>query len=66
MTQTAIIHARLLANRGNWVPMTELALEAGCYAVNSRVADIRRMFGAIVENSTKKVNGKRHSYYRIP
>jgi hypothetical protein len=40
-TQCDIILAVLEQARGEWVPMTELAAAAGCYAVHSRISDLR-------------------------
>jgi hypothetical protein len=64
-TQAQAILSRLEMSRGEWVAMTELGKYAGCWAVHSRIAEIRTKHGRKVENKTKRVEGKTHSYYRL-
>lgn len=66
-TQTDRILRMLNEHRGTFVPMTELASIGGCFAVHSRIADIRKR-GVPVENRQRhdKQTGRRLSYYRIP
>lgn len=66
MSQYEIIQRELLDNRGKWVAMTVLAAKAKCYAVNSRVADIRRKSGLTVRNRVRRVDGVNLSFYQIP
>ena len=40
-TQNDLILARLMRTPGEWVSMPDLAEAAGCYAVHSRIADLR-------------------------
>lgn len=64
-TQTKAILSRLEMSPGEWVAMTELGKFAGCWAVHSRIAEIRTKHGRKVDNRTERVNGKCHSYYRL-
>ncbi len=66
MSQTEIIERELLNNRGKWVAMTDLAKAAKCFAVNSRVADIRRKRGLTVLNRVRRVKRETLSFYQIP
>lgn len=65
MSQTDIIIKVLQDRKGKWVPMPELCAAAGCYATHSRVAEARKR-GLTIENMVNQVEGKRHSFYRIP
>ena len=67
MSQTQIIWDFLSERKGDWVAMTTLGMEASCWAVHSRIADIRA-YGQPVENKleTCPITKKRFSYYRIP
>jgi hypothetical protein len=49
---------------GSWVSIKVLAAAAECFAVHSRVADLRKR-GWIIENRQECVGRQRHSYYRI-
>jgi hypothetical protein len=64
-TQCEVILARLEAARGQWVPMTELAAEAGCYAVHSRIADLRRRGHRIPPPRQTRVGRACHSEYQL-
>jgi hypothetical protein len=70
-TQCSIILARLMDREGEWVPMPELADLAGCYAVNSRVSNLRdqlRDTGSrhIIENRVETgPHQLKRSFYRI-
>jgi hypothetical protein len=64
-TQCAIILARLQAARGAWVPMVELAAEAGCYAVHSRIADLRRRGHNIPKPRQTRVGRSCHTDYQL-
>jgi len=64
MTQNDTIAETLLARRGEWVPMTQLGRAAGCWAVHSRIADLRKR-GMQIENRKEKRKGKVHSSYRL-
>lgn len=67
MSQVDLIREELLANRGSFVAMPKLAAIANCYAVHSRIADLRAE-GLEVENRVEVCpeTGTRKSYYRIP
>lgn len=63
MTQNQLILAELSKRHGEWVPMPDLAAAAGCYAVHSRIADLRAAGHAI---ATKLTGVRpRKSYYRL-
>lgn len=62
--QNAAVLAALEARRGEWVPMTTLGDVAGCWAVHSRCADLRKL-GYRIENRRERVGGKVHSFYRL-
>lgn len=66
-SQCEVILAALQESAG-WVPMPLLAARAGCYAVHSRIADLRRR-GCLILNRTENVReGKRlvrRSFYRL-
>jgi hypothetical protein len=64
-SQCAKIFARLVANLGEWVPMPELADLSGSYAVNSRVADLRKRGHKIEHKNEHQPNGSIHSFYRL-
>jgi hypothetical protein len=64
-TQAQAILSRLQQSPGEWVGMPELAEVSGAYAVHSRAAQLRKE-GYKVENKCRKVEGKTHSFYRIP
>ena len=63
MTQNAAILAELVRRHGQWVAMPDLAAAAGCYAVHSRISDLRAE-GHQIET---KVEGARprKSFYRL-
>lgn len=62
--QNAAILAALQARPGEWVPMTTLGEVAGCWAVHSRCADLRKL-GYRVENRRERRDGQVHSWYRL-
>ena len=64
-TQARSILARLEQSPNEWVAMTELGKYAGCWAVHSRIAEIREKYGRTVENRCHKVEGRTHSFYRL-
>jgi hypothetical protein len=61
-TQSAAILRLLIAARGAWVPLPEIMACAAQY--NSRVLELRRL-GFVIENKTERVNGARHSCFRL-
>ena len=60
-TQRARILRLLIEARG-WVPLPELIACAAQY--NARVLELRRL-GFAIENKTERVNGERHSWFRL-
>ncbi len=48
--------------RGGWVPLPEITNCAAQY--NARIFELRRL-GFRIENRTRKVNGQRHSWFRL-
>lgn len=63
-SQCAVILRILSASPGRWVPMPELAQAAGCYAVHSRVADLRKR-GHTIEHRNEWAGRVCRSCYRI-
>jgi len=61
-TQRGRVLNLLIAARGAWVPLPEIAACAAQY--NARVLELRRL-GFRIENRTKKVDGARHSWFRL-
>jgi hypothetical protein len=61
-TQRARILRLLIEARGAWVPLPEIMVCAAQY--NARILELRRM-GFNVENKTERVNGARHSWFRL-
>lgn len=66
-SQAVRILCRLLAARefDGWVPMPILSNVSGSYAVNSRVAELRKRGHRIENKLTRQQDGTRLSWYRI-
>jgi hypothetical protein len=60
--QRARILRLLIDGRGAWVPLPEIMACAAQY--NARVLELRRL-GFVIENKTERVNGVRHSWFRL-
>ena len=66
MSQSATILRLLTEARGEWVELTTLAREAGCYAISERVSELRRKHGHDIINETiTQPDGQKHSRYRL-
>ena len=63
-SQCAVILRVLSVSPGRWVPMPELAEAAGCYAVHSRIADLRKR-GHAIEHRNEWSGRVCRSSYRI-
>ena len=63
-SQSSIILSELETTPNEWVPMPHLASVAKCYAVNSRVSDLREV-GHNIVNKVDRVDGKAISYYML-
>ena len=61
-TQRGRILNLLISARGAWVPLPEITACAAQYG--ARVLELRRL-GFRIENRTKKVDGTRHSWFRL-
>jgi hypothetical protein len=61
-TQRGKILALLIAASGGWVPLPEIMACAAQY--NARVLELRRL-GFAIENKTERINGVRHSWFRL-
>ncbi|SRR6266403_1356175 len=61
-TQRGKILALLLAACDAWVPLPEIMACAAQY--NARVLELRRL-GFTIENKTERINGVRHSWFRL-
>ena len=64
-SQCDIILTWLENSRGHWVSMPYLAEAAGCFAVHSRVSDLRKR-GHRIEHKNERDGAKIHSFYRMP
>lgn len=65
MSQNQAIHKELTRHRGKWVPMPALARAADCYAVHSRIADLRKSGLQILNRTEQGQSGKRLSFYKL-
>jgi hypothetical protein len=61
-TQRGRILKLLIAAHGAWVPLPEIAACAAQY--NARIFELRRL-GFRIESQVKKVDGARHSWFRL-
>jgi hypothetical protein len=61
-TQRSRILGLLIAARGEWVPLLEIAACACQYG--ARVHELRRL-GFRIENRTKEIEGSRRSWFRL-
>jgi hypothetical protein len=61
-TQRAEILRLLIAARGGWVPLPQIMACAAQY--NARVFELREQ-GFSIENRTERVDGARHSWFRL-
>lgn len=68
-SQSGIIYKTLKKRIGKWVSMVDLGNKAGCWAVHSRIADIRKYVkpsGMEVLNEVRvSDDGKSHSFYML-
>jgi hypothetical protein len=63
-TQRAAILRVLLDAKGAWVPLPQI-LALGIAQYNARILELRRHLGFVIENKTERVNGARHSWFRL-
>ena len=49
---------------GHWIPMKRLGEIAGCWAVHSRIAGLRKK-GFVIENHVERTSKPFHSFYRL-
>jgi hypothetical protein len=61
-TQRGRILQLLIATRGDWVPLPTIADCAAQY--NARIHELRRL-GFLIENRTKRIDGVKHSWFRL-
>lgn len=64
MTRNRLILAELMRRQGKWVPMTLLAKIGRCFAVHSRISDIREM-GFDVRNKIEWRGREAFSFYQL-
>ena len=64
LSQCDAILAALEYERGHWVPMPDLARIAGCYAVHSRIAELRAR-GHVISQRSERSGRKIMSFYRL-
>jgi hypothetical protein len=62
-TQSAALLRLLIDAHGSWVPLPEI-LALGIAQYNARILELRRR-GFAIENKTERVNGARHSWFRL-
>jgi len=62
-TQSAALLRLLIDAHGSWVPLPQI-LALGIAQYNARVFELRRL-GFVIENKTERVNGARHSWFRL-
>lgn len=62
-TQRGKILTLLIAASGGWVPLPEI-LSLGIAQYSTRILELRRM-GFNIENKTERVDGARHSWFRL-
>ena len=59
-TQKELIQSLFLARPNQWIPLPEIMQYAAQY--NARIKELRES-GMLIQNKTKIVNGKKHSWY---
>ncbi len=62
-TQSASLLRLLIDAHGSWVPLPQI-LALGIAQYNARILELRRL-GFVIENKTERVNGARHSWFRL-
>ena len=62
-TQSAALLRLLIDAHGSWVALPEI-LALGIAQYGARILELRRM-GFNIENRTERVNGARHSWFRL-
>ncbi len=62
-TQAAALLRLLISARESWVPLPEI-LKLGLAQYGARIHELRRL-GFAIENRTERVNGARHSWFRL-
>lgn len=53
------------AAKGEWVPLPELARDAHCFAVATRISLDLRKRGIEIENKVEQVGRQKYSFYRL-
>ncbi len=62
-TQSAALLRLLIDAHGSWVALPQI-LALGIAQYNARILELRRL-GFVIENKTERVNGARHSWFRL-
>jgi hypothetical protein len=62
-TQSAALLRLLIDAHGSWVPLPQI-LTLGIAQYGARIHELRRL-GFAIENRTERVNGARHSWFRL-
>jgi hypothetical protein len=62
-SQSAALLRLLIDAHGSWVPLPQI-LKLGIAQYNARILELRRL-GLVIENKTERVNGARHSWFRL-
>ena len=62
-TQAAALLRLLIDAHGSWVPLPKI-LALGIAQYNARILELRRL-GFVIENKTERIDGARHSWFRL-
>lgn len=61
-TRTERVRDFFLAQPNVWIDGRRFETEGGCYAWRSRISDVRRQFGMVIENRQRTVQGTHGPY----
>jgi hypothetical protein len=56
-TRTERVRDLFLAQPNVWIDGRSFETEGGCYAWRSRISDVRRQYGLVIENRQRTVQG---------
>jgi hypothetical protein len=61
-TRTERVRDLFLAQPNVWIDGRSFETEGGCYAWRSRISDVRRQYGLVIENRQRTVRGTQGPY----
>lgn len=61
-TRVERVRDYFLARPNEWIDGRAFETEGGCYAWRSRISDVRRQFGLVIENRQRTVQGTHGPY----